>query len=143
MSLVRCNIFKTYFFLDIFLDQGKVQRKVSRRSSSLARRSRGQGDTLHPKTGGRSKEQGQGHGSRSSDLGSRNREELRMGIQARMRMMMAQKETIEKELLKLQVKEEDQEHEQCCSRIRRRSMHRGPAPLYSYHETHLPSGISS
>ena len=32
-----------------------------------------------------------------------------MGIQARMRMMMSQKETIEKELLKLQVKVEDQE----------------------------------
>ena len=78
----------------------------------MARRSRGQGDTLHPKTGGRSKEQGQGHGNRGSDIESRNREELRMGIQARMRMMMAQKETIEKELLKLQVKEEDQEHEQ-------------------------------
>ena len=83
---------------------------MSRRNSSLARRSRGQGDTLHPKAGGRSKEQG--NGSRGPDIGGRNREELRLGIQARMRMMMAQKETIEKELLKLQVKQENQEREQ-------------------------------
>ena len=67
---------------------------------------------MHPKAGGRSKEQGQGQGSRGPDIGGRNREELRLGIQARMRMMMAQKETIEKELLKLQVKQENQEREQ-------------------------------
>merc|ERR1712083_208805 len=42
----------------------------------------------------------------------RSREELRVGIQARMRMMMAQKETIERELAKLQLLE----LEECPSR---------------------------
>ena len=37
-------------------------------------------------------------------MADRSKEELRAGIQARMRMMMAQKETIERELLKLQVR---------------------------------------
>jgi hypothetical protein len=54
---------------------------VARRSSSAAsRRPRGP-DTLHP----------------------RGTEELRAAIQARMRVMMAQKESIEAELAKLQV----------------------------------------
>ena len=37
-------------------------------------------------------------------MADRSKEELRAGIQTRMRMMMAQKETIERELLKLQVR---------------------------------------
>jgi len=65
------------------VDVAQARKRVARRASSLARRQRGP-DTLHPRMADRSKE------------------ELRAGIQARMRMMMAQKETIERELLKLQ-----------------------------------------
>lgn len=70
------------------------RKKVARRTSSLARRHQRGADTLHPKAAERS------------------REELRVGIQARMRMMMAQKETIERELAKLQLLE----LEECPSR---------------------------
>ena len=69
-----------------------VRRRVSRRSSSVSRRARGP-DTVHPK------------------VGQRTRDELRAGIKAKMQMMMAQKETIEKELAKLQLLEQDQERE--------------------------------
>jgi len=69
-------------------DAGQASRKkVARRTSSLARRHQRGADTLHPKAVDRS------------------REELRIGIQTRMRMMMAQKETIERELAKLQLLE--------------------------------------
>merc|ERR1719210_2688607 len=67
--------------------QAASRKKVARRTSSIARRHQRGADTLHPK------------------VVERSREELRVGIQAKIRMMLAQKETIEKELAKLQLLE--------------------------------------
>jgi len=73
--------------------QAASRKKVARRTSSIARRHQRGADTLHPK------------------VVERSREELRVGIQAKIRMMLAQKETIEKELAKLQLLELEESKE--------------------------------
>jgi len=104
-------------------DVGQASRKkVARRTSSLARRHQRGADTLHPKAAERS------------------REELRVGIQARMRMMMSQKETIERELAKLQLLE----LEECPDTLRPTAPLLPPKPIRrDTADTSQDSGVDS